>query len=115
MSDWPPTFDLNLGNNHGITWVIAGEHDDSRIGCVIYHKMGPKGNITDFNGWCCGGVHWAPSEFEREHPERMSESERQRARWNIEGQPDEHLTISPSVLCSCGDHGFIKDGKWIVA
>lgn len=22
------------------------------------------------------------------------------------------LTISPSLLCSCGDHGFLKQGEW---
>lgn len=28
----------------------------------------------------------------------------------------EPLTIAPSVLCvTCGDHGFIRDGKWVPA
>lgn len=25
------------------------------------------------------------------------------------------LHIEPSVLCSCGDHGFIRDGRWVPA
>ncbi len=26
------------------------------------------------------------------------------------------LTCSPSLLCrTCGDHGFIREGKWVVA
>lgn len=25
------------------------------------------------------------------------------------------LTLSPSLLCACGDHGFIKNGKWVRA
>ena len=25
------------------------------------------------------------------------------------------LTISPSLLCRCGDHGFIREGRWIPA
>lgn len=25
------------------------------------------------------------------------------------------LTISPSVLCSCGDHGFVQGGRWVPA
>lgn len=25
------------------------------------------------------------------------------------------LTLSPSVLCQCGAHGFIRDGKWVAA
>lgn len=36
------------------------------------------------------------------------------ARWTlINFDP---LTIAPSVLCrSCGDHGFVRDGKWVPA
>lgn len=25
------------------------------------------------------------------------------------------LTISPSLLCRCGDHGWLRDGRWIPA
>lgn len=25
------------------------------------------------------------------------------------------LTISPSLLCRCGDHGFVENGKWRAA
>lgn len=25
------------------------------------------------------------------------------------------LTCNPSFLCHCGDHGFIRDGKWVRA
>lgn len=30
--------------------------------------------------------------------------------WTIESL--EPLTLSPSLLCHCGDHGFIRGGKW---
>jgi hypothetical protein len=33
--------------------------------------------------------------------------------WKVESW--EPLTISPSVLCSCGDHGFIREGRWVTA
>ena len=34
--------------------------------------------------------------------------------WKVESL--EPLTISPSVLCRrCGDHGFIRNGRWEVA
>jgi hypothetical protein len=34
--------------------------------------------------------------------------------WKVESW--EPLTLSPSLLCMrCGDHGFIRDGKWIKA
>lgn len=32
------------------------------------------------------------------------------AKWDVESW--EPLTISPSVLCSCGDHGFVRNGRW---
>jgi hypothetical protein len=33
--------------------------------------------------------------------------------WEVESW--DPLTLSPSILCSCGDHGFIKQGKWVKA
>ena len=34
--------------------------------------------------------------------------------WQVESW--EPLTLSPSLLCRrCGDHGFIKEGKWVRA
>lgn len=33
--------------------------------------------------------------------------------WQVESW--EPLTLSPSLLCSCGDHGFIKQGRWVRA
>lgn len=34
--------------------------------------------------------------------------------WTIE--QEDPLTLSPSILCrACGNHGFIRDGKWIPA
>jgi hypothetical protein len=31
-------------------------------------------------------------------------------RWTVESW--EPLTLSPSVLCSCGDHGHVRGGRW---
>lgn len=29
---------------------------------------------------------------------------------------DEPLTLTPSLLCpACGDHGWVKDGRWVPA
>lgn len=33
------------------------------------------------------------------------------ALWQV--QSEEPLTLKPSVLCSCGWHGFITNGKWV--
>lgn len=36
--------------------------------------------------------------------------------WDVQDINLETLTISPSLLCmECGDHGFIRNGKWEVA
>jgi hypothetical protein len=36
------------------------------------------------------------------------------SRWNVEQA--EPLTLSPSVLCrACGNHGFIRNGRWVSA
>lgn len=36
------------------------------------------------------------------------------ALWQVESW--EPLTLSPSLLCTaCGDHGFIRQGKWVSA
>jgi hypothetical protein len=35
-------------------------------------------------------------------------------KWQVEAR--DPLTLSPSLLCSsCGDHGFVRDGKWVRA
>jgi hypothetical protein len=33
--------------------------------------------------------------------------------WTVESW--DPLTLSPSLLCHCGDHGFIKQGRWVPA
>lgn len=34
-------------------------------------------------------------------------------RWTVESW--DPLTISPSILCSCGHHGFVREGRWVPA
>lgn len=34
--------------------------------------------------------------------------------WEMDGE-GESTTLKPSILCGCGDHGFIRAGKWVVA
>jgi hypothetical protein len=37
-----------------------------------------------------------------------------RALWQVESM--DPLTVSPSVLCGrCGDHGFVRVGRWVPA
>ena len=33
--------------------------------------------------------------------------------WTVESE--EPLTLTPSIACECGLHGFIRDGRWVAA
>ena len=33
--------------------------------------------------------------------------------WTVDSW--EPLTLSPSLLCHCGDHGYIRNGQWVPA
>ncbi len=49
-------------------------------------------------GWCVGGFQWKGDSGPV---------------WTLESM--EPLTLSPSIRCGCGHHGWIKSGKWIGA
>ncbi len=38
-------------------------------------------------------------------------------RHRLANDDPEHLTVEPSVVCpsGCGDHGFVRDGRWVPA
>ena len=82
--------DLWLDDDHFIEWSY--EHGEI-TGILTWHINKATG------AWCLGAVQWAGQN---------------QPQWQLVSR--EPLTISPSVLCNiCGDHGFIRDGKWIVA
>jgi len=112
----PEKFDLDLGDGHWLQYVgwspnrdipsnaerFAGIADIERCGALIYH-------LTDKteSGMCSGFVHFETPEIARVFPNPH-------ARWQV--QSWEPLTLSPSVLCgTCGDHGFVRDGRWVKA
>lgn len=92
-------FDLDLGDGHVLQWLTFHGAEDRHTGAVVYHRT-----TKTETGWCCGAIFWERPPGEETRPV-----------WTVQGQADEHLTLSPSLLCSCGDHGFIRDGKWIRA
>lgn len=91
-------WDLDLGDDHGLLWLVL---DGRRTGAIIEHKAA-GGDSQPAGEYCAGGIQWG-------EPHRPGPT------WTLEGEADEHITLSPSVLCSCGDHGFIRDGKWVRA
>jgi hypothetical protein len=101
--------DIDLGHDHKL-WFF-GWHPDrelnpqyetkpdiERAGATVGHK---KSDGSD----CLGGIWFdVPEAFELVGG---------RAVWQV--QSWEPLTVSPSLLCHCGDHGFIREGKWVPA
>jgi hypothetical protein len=102
--------DLDLGDGHTLRWVsfapdrsiaknaetYANVPDDPRCGAIVTHTT----DKTE-TGLCEGYIGLNPA------------VNTTRATWQVESW--EPLTLSPSLLCSCGDHGFIRGGKWVRA
>lgn len=72
--------------------------DVEKWGLTIYHDN-PQG------GPCAGFVTFAGDVQRQVSPDQVT--------WSVISW--EPLTIAPSVLCSCGDHGFIREGVWVPA
>ena len=106
---------LELGDGHRLRFVswapdrsinpqYADLVDVERYGAIVEHPPGPK--YKGDSGKCEGYIHFKlPS-----HARLLSPKE---PTWTV--QSWEPLTLTPSLLCSCGDHGFIRGGKWVRA
>lgn len=103
---------IDLGSNHILTFhawspdralnpQYADMPDVERYGASIVH-LRPDGQP------CAGGLTF-DGPVQRELASR-STSPKPVAMWRVESW--DPLTISPSVRCSCGDHGFIRNGRW---
>lgn len=73
-----------------------GVPDVEKIGASIEHVK-PDGKTP-----CVGGLFFRSPIQEKYFPEH--------AAWDVISWDPLH--IEPSVLCSCGDHGFIRNGRW---
>ena len=91
--------DIDLGDGHWLTWTswaCHGAEDDPKAGAIVTHTT----DKTE-SGLCEGFITLNPdANIGRPH-------------WTVESW--EPLTLSPSLLCHCGDHGFIRGGKWVRA
>jgi hypothetical protein len=109
----PEEFDLDLGDGHSMRYFCwspdrsipstaeryKGVPDIPKAGVTVKH-LTPDGKP------CMGAVNFdVPGAKEIFGGERHV--------WQV--QSWDPLTISPSLLCSCGDHGFIHGGKWVRA
>lgn len=90
--------DIWLDEDHAVEWLThPGESEP--YGAHIWHRPGPyKHEPSATPGWCLGTIQW------------------RRARaplWELHSLAP--LTVTPSILCGCGAHGFITQGTWIAA
>lgn len=103
----PSEKDIDLGHDHYMrffAWApdrdlnpqYDGIPDIPKCGATVTHKA-PDGTA------CMSGIHFrSDAALKVFHEQTM---------WNVESW--EPLTLSPSLLCTaCGDHGFIRNGKW---
>lgn len=115
----------DLGHDHWLTYYgwgpdralnpkYAGLPDIEKYGAIVWHKRADGSR-------CSGGIGFDTPEVRAV----AAVSGDTGAKWTVEQW--EPLTISPSVLCKaplvpgdpsageCGDHGFIREGRWVVA
>lgn len=97
FADWDPDLDLNPGLRD-----IAGQLP-ARVTATISHKL-PGVSPGTQGGYCEGAITFdtpvARAHFSGPY-------------WTVVSW--DPLTRSPSLLCHCGDHGFIRDGRWVPA
>lgn len=90
--------DLWLDDDHAIEFITR-QGETEPYGAHIWHRPGPKKrDPSAMHGWCLGTFQWRGMNGPN---------------WTLESMSP--LTVSPSILCSCGAHGFIREGKWIPA
>ncbi len=99
-TNMPPrtTHDVDLGDGHFIDWLY---YEGSLCGGVIVHTT------TKFeSGWCSGAFLTDDRYYKA--------CGRTGPVWSLVGG-QQQPTLSPSLLCHCGDHGWVRDGKWVRA
>lgn len=92
----------DLGSGHSFSWLYNS--GGKLVGIIEHHPKGP--NAAPGSLYCGGYVSWDTDSGMKSNHQLVA------------GEPgqEEHLTLSPSLLCrTCGDHGFIRDGRWVPA
>lgn len=84
---------VDLGN--GAFYQKSFDKDGNWIAITEWHKN-PAGKL-------CGG--WVPFNVKSEYI--LSNT----PKWEVRSLDPLHL--EPSLLCGCGNHGWIRDGKWV--
>lgn len=88
---------IDIGDGHAIEFYCTDAVPTA--GCFVYHPDTGAG---------CGGR--GSVMFDKPGLEAFGSH----AKWMlVDEQP---LTLEPSILCTvCGDHGYIRQGRWVAA
>lgn len=103
-ADWAPSQPLDLGGGHQLRFTGPADGQGHPIGVIERHPRPDTGQS------CEGSLLFdtAPDRF------RTTGDGSARPTWHVESW--EPLTLSPSILCTaCGNHGFVRDGRWAPA
>jgi hypothetical protein len=87
---------LDIGGGHTLV-LVTPDGGTQPTGADVEHVT-PDGKTC--TGWIAFDVpaqDWLPAE----------------RKWQV--QSWEPLTLSPSLACGCGDHGFVREGRWVLA
>lgn len=96
---------IDLGMGHIATEVVSDFPDGKRLAGFIIDHLSAMNPATQ----CTGYVAVRATEDDVRYG---------RAVWTMESPAEGEagpLTLSPSILCACGDHGFIRESVWIPA
>jgi hypothetical protein len=97
FADWDPDLDLNP------QYRDIADQLPARVSAIVRHQL-PGVNPGTQGGYCEGSITFdtpaARAHFSGPY-------------WTVESW--DPLTLSPSLLCHCGDHGFVRDGRWVRA
>lgn len=108
---------IDLGHNHFArftSWApdrelnpqYDGIPDIEKYGLIVEHP-----NQQNPAKPCVGSITFNTEEYRRLAAVRPP-SAYNTATWEVHSLDPETLHVEPSLLCSCGDHGFIRNGRW---
>jgi hypothetical protein len=88
---------IDLGDNHTIEFTSY--KGDNRSGAIVTH-LTPEGKL------CESSIPFRDHAWALEFKSKLLEHS-----WELVS--DNPVTLAPSLACrACGDHGFIRNGKW---
>ena len=84
---------IYLGHN---TFYVKALHGDTWMGIIEFHHEPSRDGSWEWSG---GSVPF--------------EESGSKTTWEVESY--DPLTLSPSIACKCGHHGWIRNGEWVPA